>query len=365
MRRPTTALLALSAVLAVAGCHKAAPPAAPAQARAVTVVRVEPRPITGALAASGDLVAREEAAVLPEVSGYRVTDVLTDVGQQVRKGQVLVKLDPSLIESQIAQQQAQLAQAEAQAAQSEDQAQRVKGLDDQGVLSQEQIATRRFQARASRATAKAQAAALQDLRTRAGKLQVTAPVSGLVLEKTVRPGDLASTSGTPWFRIATDDQIELQAQLSEDDLAHIRPGQHAQVTLPSGTTVTGVVRLISPQIDPQTKLGYVRLMLPVRPDVRAGGFGHAVFTDTTGKTLSLPETAVRYDADGASVMVVQADNRVKRAPVRTGMRGSGLVQILDGPPAGALVVANAASFLLDGDLVRPTEGAVQAAVASR
>lgn len=365
MRRPTTALLAFAAALAVAGCHKAAPPAAPAQARAVTVVRVEPRPITGALAASGDLVAREEAAVLPEVSGYRVSEVLTDVGQQVRKGQVLVRLDPSLIQSQIAQQQAQVAQADAQAAQAEDQAARVKGLDDQGVLSQEQIATRRFQAKAARATAKAQAAALQDLRTRAGKLQVTAPVSGLVLEKTVRPGDLAAASGTPWFRIATDDQIELQAQLSEDDLAHIRPGQHAQVTLPSGTTVTGVVRLISPQIDPQTKLGYVRLMLPVRPDVRAGGFGRAVFTDTAGKTLSLPETAVRYDADGASVMVVQANNRVKRVPVRTGMRGSGLVQILDGPAAGALVVANAASFLLDGDLVRPTEGAVQAVAARR
>jgi HlyD family secretion protein len=364
MRRQTTALLAFGVALAVAGCHKAPPPAAPAQARAVTVVRVEPRPITGALAASGDLVARQEAAVLPEVSGYRVSAVLTDVGQQVRQGQVLVRLDPALLESQVAQQQAQVAQADAQAAQAEDQAARVKGLDDQGVLSQEQIATRRFQAKAARATAKAQAAALQDLRTRAGKLQVTAPVSGLVLEKTVRPGDLAAASGTPWFRIATDDQIELQAQLSEDDLAHIRPGQHAQVTLPSGTTVTGVVRLISPQIDPQTKLGYVRLALPVRPDVRAGGFGRAVFSDTTGKTLSLPETAVRYDADGASVMVVQANNRVKRAPVRTGIRGSGLVQIHDGPPAGSVVVANAASFLLDGDLVRPTEGAVQA-VASR
>ena len=361
MRRPTIALFAFSAALALAGCHKAAPAAAPAQARSVSVVRVEPRPITGALAASGDLVARQEAAVLPEVSGYRVAEVLTDVGQNVRQGQVLVRLDPSLLESQVAQQRAQLAQAEAQAAQAEDQAARVKGLDDQGVLSQEQIAQRRFQARAARATAKAQAAALQDLVTRSAKLQVTAPVGGLILDKTVRPGDLAAAGSTPWFRIATDDQIELQAQLSEDDLAHIHPGQHAQVTLPGGATVTGVVRLISPQIDPQTKLGYVRVTLPVREDVRAGGYGRAVFADVAGKTLSLPETAVRYDADGASVMVVQANNRVKRAPVRTGMRGAGLVQIIDGPPAGTVVVASAASFLLDGDLVRPAESAVQTA----
>lgn len=375
MRRSTTALpppairpaaLLAVAALALAACHGPAPSRAePQHARTVTVVRVAPRAIVGALAASGDLTPREEAAVLPEVTGYRVAAVLSDVGEFVKKGQVLVRLDPSLIESQLAQQEALAAQAEVQAVQAEDQAARVRGLDGEGVLSQEQIDQRRYQARAARATAKAQAAALRDVRTRAGKFQVTAPVSGLVLDKTVRPGDLSAGGATPWFRIARDGQIELQAQMSEDDLARLRPGQHAQVTLPSGAVVTGVVRLISPQIDPQTKLGFVRVTLPVRPDIRAGGFGRAVFTDAAGEAPAVPETAVRYDADGASVMVVQPDNRVKRVAVRTGMRGGGVVQLIDGPPAGARVVQNAASFLLDGDLVRPVEGAVQPAAARR
>jgi HlyD family secretion protein len=148
--------------------------------------------------------------------------------------------------------------------------------------------------------------------------------------------------------------MELQAQLSEDDLARVRPGQHAQVTLPSGAVVTGVVRLISPQIDPQTKLGFVRITLPVRPDVRAGGYARAVFSDATGVAPAVPETAIRYDADGASVMVVQTDNRVKHVPVRTGVRGGGLVQLIEGPPPGTRVVQSAASFLMDGDVVRPT-----------
>jgi HlyD family secretion protein len=371
MRRPTPAFLALTAVaaaLALSGCHKpeAKDKAAPVAARTVSVVTVQPRSIAGALTASGDLVSRQEAAVLPEVSGFRVSAVLSDFGQYVKKGQVLARMDPALLEAQIAQAEAQLAQAEAQAAQAEDQASRVRGLDDQGVLSQEQIVQRRFQARAARATAKAQAAALKDLRTRYAKLQVTAPVSGLVLEKTVRPGDVAAAGGgTPWFRIASDGQIELQAQMSEDDLVHIRPGQRAQVTLPSGESVTGVVRLISPEIDQQTKLGFVRVTLPVRSDIRAGGFARAVFSEAAGTVLAVPETAVRYDSDGASVMVVQANNRVKRAPVRTGLRGSGLVEILQGPPAGARIVASAASFLLDGDLVKPTEGAAPQAAVKR
>jgi len=357
--KPALILLPLMAALSLglAGCQKPKAKTTEAQlARAVRVVQIQPQPITGALAASGDLMPREEAAVYAEVAGYRVARVLVDVGDHVRKGQTLVELDPAMIQAQLLQAQAQAAQAEANALQAEDQATRVKDLDDKGVLSQEAIDQRRYQARAARATANAQAAALKDVRTRANKLAVTAPVGGVVLERTVRPGDMSSTaSATPWFRLARDGEIELNAQLSENDLARIKPGQHAQVTLPSGVVVPGVVRLVSPQIDPQTKLGAVRIHLPVSPEIRAGGFGRAVFTDVTGMSLAVPETAVRYDADGAAVMVVGPNNRVQRALVQTGQRGGGLVQLLKGPPAGTRVVQNAAAFLLDGDLIKPSD----------
>jgi HlyD family secretion protein len=346
-----------AAALALAGCHKPQPkPTGVQLARAVRVAQVQPQAITGALAASGDLIPREEAAVYAEVGGFRVAKVMVDVGDSVKKGQTLVELDPAMIQAQLLQAQAQAAQAEANALQAEDQASRVKDLDDKGVLSQEAIDQRRFQARAARATANAQAAGLKDVRTRVSKLAVTAPVGGIVLERTVRPGDMSSTAGTtPWFRLARDGEIELNAQLSENDLARIKPGQPAKVTLPSGAVVAGVVRLVSPQIDPQTKLGAVRIHLPVSRDIRAGGFGRAVFSDVGGVGLAVPETAVRYDADGAAVMVVGADNRVHRALVQTGQRGSGLVQLLKGPPAGTRVVQNAAAFLLDGDLIKPSD----------
>ena len=357
--RLSLALIPLVAALALVGCHK---PAAPKttdaqQARAVRVVQVTPRAITGALAASGDLLPREEAAVLPEVSGFRVARVLADVGSYVKKGQTLVQLDPALIQAQVAQAEANAMQAEANALQAEDQAKRVADLDNAGVLSQEAIDQRRFQARAARANANAQAAALRDVKTRAGKLSVVSPVTGLVLERTVRPGDTSAVGTTPWFRLARDGEIELAAQLSEEDLANIRPGQRATVTLPSGATVQGVVRLVSPQIDSQTKLGLVRVHLPVRSDIRAGGFGRAVFEEVSGFVLSVPETSIRYDADGASVVTVGPDNRVKRVPIQTGQRGNGFVQLIKGPPAGSWVVENAAAFLLDGDQVKPVASA--------
>lgn len=353
MRRAILPLLTLASVLSLAACGKPEPKPDPArQARAVNVVRVTDGAINAGLAAAGDLVPREEAAVAPTGAGYRVSRVLADVGQTVRAGQLLAELDPALVQTQIAQQRALAAQAEAQAVQAEGEARRVQGLDNAGVLSQEAIDQRRAQARAQRAAANAQAAVLRDAQSRT---RITSPVSGLILARTVRPGDLTSAASEPWFRIARGGEIELQAQLSEAQLAEVRVGQPAQVSLPGGAVVTGRVRLISPQIDPQTKLGFVRILLPVRSDIRAGGFARATFGGALATGLTVPETAVRFDADGASVMVVGADNRVRRVPVQTGQRGGGLVQLVKGPPAGARIVRSAGALMLDGDLIRPVE----------
>ncbi len=358
--RPAVWLLAAALVLGQAGCNRKPQPAPKSaeQARSVRVTTIQTLPIAGAIAASGDLVPREEAAVLPEVNGYRVDRVLVDEGAYVRAGQALVTLNAALINSQLAQQTALAAQAAVQAEQAEAQAARVAGLDGEGVLSQEQIEQRRFQARAARAAAQAQAAAARDLRTRAGKLTVTAPVSGLVLERSVRPGDNSAVAAqAPWFRIARDGAIELEAQMAESDLAKVRPGQPARVSLPSGADVAGVVRLVSPSVDVRTKLGAVRVSLPVRGDIRSGGFARAAFGGASAMAPAVPESAIRYDADGASVMVVGTDNRVMRTIVQTGVHAGGLVELVRGPPVGTRIVAASAAFLMDKDLIRPVAAA--------
>ena len=91
----------------------------------------------------------------------------------------------------------------------------------------------------------------------------------------------------------------------------------------------------------------------LRPDIRAGGFASATFVGASRPALAVPETAVRYDADGAAVMLVGADDKVLRAPVRTGQRGGGYVELVTGPPAGSRVVQKAAAMLVPGDIIRP------------
>jgi HlyD family secretion protein len=343
---------AFVATLVVGGCAKKVGQSARAQARAVSVVAVQPREIEGGLAASGALVPREDVAIYPQLTGYRVAKVLVDVGSRVRAGQPLVQLDDVLLRAQLAQQVALAAQQKAQADQADEQAARVKGLDNEGLLSKEQIDQRRFAATAARAQARAQDAAANDMRTREALTVVRAPFSGLVIERNVRFGDMSGGT-TALFRIARDSQVELAADVSEDALDKIRPGARASVTLADGTTVDGVVRLVSPAIDPSTKLGKVRITLPVRPDVRAGGFARASFLGFTRSASAVPETAVRYDAEGASVMVVGADDRVARIPVTTGQRGGGFVELVTGPPVGSQVVEKAGAMIVPGDFVRP------------
>ena len=318
----------------------AAQPAAAAQARKVSVGGVETRPLGGGVEASGLLVSREEAAVGSELSGYRVARLYADEGDYVRAGQPLAQLDDTLLRAQVDQQAAVTAQAQAEA-------KRVAGLDGQGVLSQEQIETRRY-------TAKAQEAALKELRTRVSRMTITAPVGGLVLQRGVQPGQIAGGGTTPWFSIARDGLVELEAEVNEADLAGIRAGQPAQVSLPGGQSVSGVVRLVSPRVDSANRLGKVRVRLPVRQDLRPGGFGRATFGASGASVVAVPESAIRYEADGLSLMTVDGNNRAHQVAIKVGQKGGGWAQLIQGPPAGTRVVLGGASFVADGDLVRPS-----------
>ena len=351
-----TGLALLVACLSLSACAKPAPPAK-APARTVRLAQVEARALAGGLTASGLLVSREEAAVYPQITGYPVAQVLVEAGAKVAKGQPLALLDDTLLRAQIAQATASVAQQQVAAEQAASQASRVEGLEGQGVLSVEQLEQRRYQARGAQAALAAQVAQLNDLKVRDERMTIRAPVAGLVLERDVRPGDIAAQGATPMFRMARDSLVELSADTPEAAISDIRVGDPVQVTLSDGTALQGAVRLIQPNIDSTTKLGKVLIRLPVRDDLRPGGFGRATFSSTSRQAPAVPETAIRYDADGASVMVVDATDRVSQVAVKTGAHAGGYVELVQGPPVGARVLQAAASFVLPGDQINPAPDA--------
>ncbi|TWC43227.1 HlyD family secretion protein [Pseudomonas sp. SJZ079] len=350
---PLTAALILSA-----GCSKA-PEVSESQvesedARAVSVTQVVLHPMASSLTASGLLIPREEAAVGSELSGFRVAEVLVEEGATVKAGQTLAKLDSELLQAKIAQAAASVAQAKAQATQARGEAARVKGLDGTGILADEQIQSRRAQAQSAIAAVQVAEAQLNELRTQERRMLIRAPVAGTVLERMVRPGDVASPS-QPMFRIARDGLIELDAEVPEDSLASIVVEQSAVVTLPSGTELTGTARLLSPRVDPLTKLGRVRVRLPHDPALRAGGYARVVFSRAATPVPAVPEKAVQFEASGPLLIVIDDHNRAHRVPIHTVTRADGFVAIEQGPPVGTRVALGGGAFLLDGDLVAPVE----------
>jgi HlyD family secretion protein len=364
MHRLRSALPVLTLALLLAGCGgRDAKASHEMPTQTVTTAVATQRAISGAVTASGRLVPREEIAVAADLNGYRVARVLVEEGAQVRRGQVLAVLDDSLLRSQIDQVRATLAQQQVAAEQAQAQAARVEGLDNQGVLSREAIDTRRFAVRTSRAAVAATRAQLNDLLTREAHLKIRAPADGVILERSVRPGDTSST-GSAMFRMARDGLVELYAELPEGDIQQIAIGDPVQVVLASDRKLPGRVRLLGERVDTQTGLAIARVALPVDPELRQGGFAEAHFTRTFS-VLAVPEAAVHFDADGASVKVIDGQSRIHRMSVRTGRRAQGLVEIVSGLRPGSRVAVKGSAFVLDGDKVKVADAAKRARGAAK
>jgi HlyD family secretion protein len=356
MFRLGAALPMLAIVMLLAGCgdrktatRQELPPLA------VMAAVVAKHQVAGAMTASGRLLPREEIAVAADLNGFRVARVVVEEGQHVRAGDVLAVLDDSLLRSQIDQLRAALVQQQVAAEQALRQADRVKGLDDRGIMTREAVDTRRFAARSTTAAVAATQAQLDDLLTRQRHLVIRAPVEGVVLERSVRPGD-TSNMGSTMFRLARGDLIELYAEIPEADAATISIGDPADVVLASGRTLAGKVRLIGMRVDAQTGLTVARIALPADAELRQGGFAEARFTRSFS-ALAVPEAAVHFDADGASVKVIDGNARIRQVSVRTGRRGQGLVEIVSGLAEGDRVAVKGSAFVLNGDKVRVVGGA--------
>lgn len=334
-----------------------------ANAQTMRVTQVELRDLSDEVLAAGRLVVREEAAVGTELTGYRVAAVYADEGEWVKQGQALAKLDDTLLQAQIAQAEATLATQKASVEFRRSQLARAELLSKEGAVSQAQLDQSRMEAASAEAALLASEANVNEMKVRQSRMVLRAPVAGVILQRTLRPGDISMVSGTPYFRIAREGLIELDAEMPDTALAHVKVGNTVMVTLGTGEHIAGKIRFISPRVDVNTNLGRARIELPYDVGLRPGSFAQAKFNASSAGVLAVPAGAIRYEAGGASVMLVDEDNTVHQTPVKLGQRSGDYVELIDGPPAGSRVLATGSAFTLDGDVIKPTEEAAAPAPA--
>lgn len=338
--------------------------AAAGAGQAMRVTRVEMRDLADEFVASGRLVVREEAAVGSELPGYRVAAVYVDEGDWVKQGQAMAKLDDTLLQAQIAQAEATLATQQASLDFKAAQLARAESLEQEGAFSKELLEQRRMETASAKASLAASQAAVNEMKVREARMTLRAPVAGMVLQRSIRPGDISGSATAPYFRIARDGLIELDAELPDSKLALLKEGSPAAVTLSTGEAIEGKVRFVSPRVDQNTSLGRARIQMPFDKALRPGSFAEARFGSSSTGVVTVPAGAIRYESGGPSVMLVGDDNKVKQVPVKLGERSGDFVQLVQGPPAGSRVLAVGSSFTLDGDVIQAVEeGAAKAPAA--
>lgn len=324
------------------------------QAPAITVVSPGRTTVAGEIVATGVLAARRDAPVGVVGEGGRVVSIPVEAGDWVRQGQVLAVIDRSVQSQQAraAAAQIEVAQADAELAQSN--LDRSLQLVERGFVSQADVDRLTATRDAAVARVRVARAQLDELQARNARLNIVAPSAGLVLERNVEVGATVSAGSGPLFRLARGGEIEMLAQVGEEQLTRLRAGVSAEVTpVGSEQTFTGQVWQVAPTIDAQNRQGTARIALSYDPALRPGGFATARILSGTTTAPLLPESAVLSDDDGSFVYVVDAENKVQRTPVRTGMVTSEGVVIESGITGSEKIVLRAGGFLTEGETVNP------------
>jgi HlyD family secretion protein len=318
----------------------------------VTEVGVSTVPTTVSII--GTIAARYDMPIGVEGDGGRVAAIYVEAGDHVKSGQVLARLNVSVLEPQVANLEAALEQARAEADLADAEYRRALAVGASGALSAEETQRRKSAGVTAAAKVKVAAAQLAEAQARLARAAVRAPADGIILTRNVEVGQTATAGGEALFRLSQGGEVELRGQVAEQDLPLLKVGQLVNVRLTGTARVyEGRVRLLGAVIDPQTRLGQARVTLTPDPNLRPGAFARAEVTVSNADRAVLPQTAVLTDDKGTYVLIVNAQHKIERRTVHV----SGIVQngvtIADGIVGSDQVVATAGAFLQEGEVVNP------------
>ena len=321
----------------------------------VTATVAQSSSLSTALSANGNIAPWQEAVVGAESNGMRLADVRVNVGDVVKRGQVLATFAPAMVQADLAQSKASVAEAEANLADAVANAQRARDLQASGALSAQQINQLLTAERTAQARLDALRAAAQVQQLRLAQAQVLAPDSGVISARSATVGAVVP-AGMELFRLIRQGRLEWRAEVAAAELALIRPGQAVRVTAAGSAPVAGKVRMVAPTVDPNTRNGIVYVDLPQPGAAKAGMFARGEFETGSSSGLTLPQSAVLLRDGFSYVFKLGADNKVVKAKVGVGRRVGDRIEVTAGLDASSRVVASGGGFLADGDTVKVVDG---------
>ena len=218
-------------------------------------------------------------------------------------------------------------------------------------LSMAHIGGRKEDIQIARANVAETKANIKRLQTQIAQTFIKAPIAGLIARRDVHIGDI-DTAGKTMFLMSRDNRLELRAQIPENDLSLVRPGQKVTINsaLSNKGKIAGIVREISPLVDADTRLATVRIDVPNNCGLKQGMYAEGNIN--VGKTfaLTVPSQAV-ISRDEKNIVFVLHNDKVESRPVAISNRNSDFIQISSGLTNNDQVIIDGAGFLKDGDYV--------------
>lgn len=346
-------LIAAAIAYSIFSGKESSAPAAP-PAPGVTVIVPGTTSIAATITATGSLFAKREMPVGVAGEGGMVQSVLVEPGTWVGAGQTLAVIERSVQSQQANSLSASVRVARADADLAQAELDRAKALVARGFISKADIDRKTAARDAAVARVGVAQAEFAEQRATIGRLDIRSPAAGLVLTRAVEPGQVVGPGNGALFRVAKGGEIEVRAQLAEQDIAQLKVGNSADVTPIGGRRAfPGAIWQISPIIDPQTRQGIARVQLRYDPALRPGGFASVSIRSGSTTAPRLPESAVLNDEKSSYVYVVGPDNKVIRRDVKVGEVSDAGVVILSGISGKEKIVLTAGAFLNPGDKVSP------------
>ena len=334
------------------------PPKMPEVKPALTVTAVTPAvdqwPIK--LSATGNIEAWQEASIGAEVNGLKLNEVKVNVGDTVKRGQVLAVFSDVTVRAEVAQAKAAVAEAEATLAEAKANADRARKTQAPGVMSAQQISEFLTGEQAAAARLESARAALASRLISLEQTQLMAPDDGLISSRTATVGAVISV-GQELFRLIRAGRLEWQAEVIAAELPLLRAGQEVTLTAPGGLATKGTVRTIAPTVDKNTRTALIYVDIPACTGLKAGMFARGDFTLGESQVLALPQNAIVQREGFNYAFRIGEENKVAQLKVEIGRRLGDQVEIIQGVEPQARLVATGTSFLADGDTVRVVDSA--------
>lgn len=338
-------------LILVTGCTKPKSTTTENPVLTVSVDTPKLQDVSNVVHANGAIKAWRETIISAEVGGLDISEVNVDVGDRVKKGQVLAKLNAAELSADLLNQQANLSEAKANLEQAQTEARQSTLLEKAGAVSAQDLLSYKTKAKTAQAKLEAAQAQLKLQQIKLSYSEIKAPDDGVISSRTATTGSIIQ-NGSELFRMIKAGKLEWQAEINSNDMSKIKIGQHVRITDNTGNIINGSVNRIAPDLNQNTLNGLIYVDIPPNPELRLGMYLSGEINIGATSSITIPSSAI-INRDGYNyIMRLNKNNRVSKIKIQINDYLNNTAIVESGVKLGDRVVTLGSGFLNDGDLVR-------------